>query len=293
VKTRCREVIEQGDALFTKRQALTALWQELSLNFYPERADFTTQRSVGTEFATNLMSSSYPLLARRELANAFSSMLRPTGRPWFKLRAQDEDRNKDPQARAWLDHASEVMRRAMYERTAQFVRATKEGDHDFATFGQAVIQPSYNRAMTGLLYRTWHLRDCVWAENGELEIDTFHRKWKIPLRTLYAMFPKKADGRVKDRMRTEPHCEVECRHIVMPSDEYDFNDPRARGRQRKRQPFVSLYIDTEHDILLEEIGVPDLGYVIPRWQTVSARSTRRARRPWRRSPRRGCCNRWS
>jgi hypothetical protein len=32
---------------------------------------------------------------------------------------------------------------------------------------------------------------------------------------------------------------------------------------------VSLYVDKDNDTLLEEIGVPAVGYIIPRWQTVS------------------------
>ncbi len=38
---------------------------------------------------------------------------------------------------------------------AQFVRATKEGDHDFAAFGQAVIYVDRNRAGDTLLYRNY------------------------------------------------------------------------------------------------------------------------------------------
>ena len=264
MKTRTREIIESGDALFSKRAALTSLWDEMALQFYPERADFTVQRHVGTDFATHLMSS-YPLIARRELANSFSSMLRPSGRPWFKLKVQDEELGKDPEARAWLDWAGGVMRRAMYDRPACFVRATKEGDHDFATFGQTVIQPSYNANMDGLLYRTWHLRDVVWCENAELQIDTLHRKAKYSARVLVKMFPSKVDAKVRDKLAREPHCEINCRHIVMPSEDYDLANPA----QRKRQPFVSLWIDVDHETILEEVGVPDLGYVIPRWQTVS------------------------
>jgi hypothetical protein len=270
LKEACRRLKEQGDKLWTQRQGLENLWQDIAANFYVERADFTTERSVGDEYASHLMSS-FPLIARRELGNSFSAMLRPTGRPWFKLRAQDDRINKDSDARKWLDDASDMLRHYMYGSRTGFVRATKEGDHDFATFGQCVIQPSYNYDMTGLLYRTWHLRDCVWAENEERQIDTFHRKWKIPVRSLYKRFSRAGElhARIRDRLRTDPHGEVECRHIVVPADDYEYVNREAYDRQRKKQPFVSIYIDCEHDILLEEVGVPDLGYTIPRWQTVS------------------------
>lgn len=265
MKTRCRDLIEQGNALFSKRSGLMGLWQEIAENFYPERADFTVQRSVGTDFGAHLMTS-YPVIARRELANSFSSMLRPTGRPWVRPKAQEDALNKKPENKAWLDRAGEIMRRAMYDRSAQFVRATKEGDNDFASFGQCVISVDFNRNMDGLLYRTWHLRDVVWQENAELKVDNVHRKWKMPARSMVRMFPKTVSQQVKDSLEKDPHREFECRHVIVPSDEYDLTLGNA---PRKKQPYISLYIDCENETVLEEVPVPDISYVIPRWQTVS------------------------
>ena len=48
-----------GNDLFGKKSPLQSLWQEIAENFYPERADFTLRRSIGTDFAANLMTS-YP-----------------------------------------------------------------------------------------------------------------------------------------------------------------------------------------------------------------------------------------
>jgi hypothetical protein len=42
-KSRVRELALQGDKLFSKRQPLLSLWQTMAENFYPIRADFTTQ----------------------------------------------------------------------------------------------------------------------------------------------------------------------------------------------------------------------------------------------------------
>ena len=64
--SRAKELIAQGDNLFTKKQPLLSLWQEINDNFYPERADYTLTRTLGMSFADNLVTS-YPILARREL----------------------------------------------------------------------------------------------------------------------------------------------------------------------------------------------------------------------------------
>jgi len=79
MKQRVRDLIEQGDKLFSKRSGLMSFWQDVAENFYPERADFTTTRTMGEDFAAHLMSG-YPVLVRRDLANNLSSMLRPRGR---------------------------------------------------------------------------------------------------------------------------------------------------------------------------------------------------------------------
>jgi hypothetical protein len=264
MKQRVRELVEQGDKLFSKRTPLLSVWQSMAENFYPMRADFTVTRNIGDEFASNLMTGR-PVLAHRDLGNALSAMLRPRGSPWFYARTMDEDINEDPEARQWLDAKSDVMRRIMYDQRSQFVRATKQGDNDFTAFGQCVISIDPNKYLDGLLYRSWHLRDCVWCENSELVIDTFHREWKLEAREYMRLFPKTASQKVQECVSKEPYREIKCRHIVMPSDQYDYNEEKGK----RKLPFVSLYVDVENDTILEEVPARNLNYVIPRWVTVS------------------------
>lgn len=264
---RVKDLLEEGDKLFSKRQTLLSFWQELALNFYPERADFTVTRTMGNTFAENLMTS-YPLVARRELGDAFSAMLRPTQKEWFKMGITREDR-LDDDGRRWLANATEVQRRAMRPRHTQFVRATKESDHDFATFGQAVMSARLNANADDLLYQNWHLRDVVWCENAEGKIDTVHRTWKPYVKDIFKMFPSVKDRPVGSKLKEiadkDKYTEVECRHIVIPADYYE---PPA-GKKKPKTPYVSIYVDTADHEVLEETGSWNLIYIIPRWQTVS------------------------
>ena len=262
---RIKELVEQGDRLFTKRRPLLNVWQAMAEQFYPIRADFTASRHLGDEFAAHLMTGR-PLLAQRDLGNALSSMLRPRGKPWFWARTSNEDINDDAQSRQWLDEKSDAMRRLMYGAHTQFVRATKQGDNDFVAFGQCVIEPCVNHDLTGLLYRNWHLRDCVWSENSELRIDVFHREWKIEAREMIKIWPKTVSQQVKSVVEKEPFKEIKCRHIVMPCNDYDF----TKGRVNKEAfPFVSIVMDIDNQTILEETPRKRLGYVIPRWVTIS------------------------
>src|SRR5262245_66256106 len=91
MKQRVSDLIAQGDKLFARRQNLTAFWQEVAENFYPERADFTTTGRMGEDFAAHLMSG-YPVLVRRDLGNNLSAMLRPKGETWARLRTDSVER---------------------------------------------------------------------------------------------------------------------------------------------------------------------------------------------------------
>ena len=263
------KLLEDGRRLFSDREVLHSFWQEVALQFYPEVADFTSSRYVGEEFADHL-STSYPLLARRTLGDSLSALLRPvsldTTSPgvWFSIRA-DGQRDEDTAARRALERMTGVMRRAMYDRAAQFVRATKEGDHLFATFGQAPLHIGLSRAKDTLLYQCWHLRDVAWTENAEGRINAVWRQWKPTATQLIDSFGAKAAKQVHEKLRDSPYAKVSCWHIVIEADLYE---RRGSGGKKVRTPWVSIWIDADNEHVMEETGVWARGYVIPRWVTV-------------------------
>jgi hypothetical protein len=256
-----KKLIGQGDQLFNNRSTLMLLWQDIAENFYPERADFTVKREIGDDYAGNL-TTSYPLLVRRELGDSISSMLRPRGQQWFSI-SIDEDERLDNSSKEWLQWATGVQKRAMYDRLSQFVRATKEGDHDFAAFGQPVLSVEVDWSTTALLFRCWHLRDVAWCEQYNGTIGDIHRNWCPTIRTLHAIFGKdKLHANVTKQLDKTPYNTIRCRHIVIPADQYD-------GDKKYRTPYVSIYIDLENNHLISEVASWSQIYCIPRWQTVS------------------------
>lgn len=260
---RAKELIEAGDALFSKRTDLHSLWQEIADQFYPERGQFTVTRSLGEEYFDHLMTS-YPSMARQELGNTLSTYLRPKSQQWFKMAARDEDLDNVHAVRSWMESRTDIVWNILYDPMSGFVRATKEGDHDYATFGQTVLSVEPNRDMDGLLFRSWHLRDNAWTESLNGRIDTNHRKWKPTARMLSKMFPGKVSSKVADCVSREPNKEIDVRHIVLPAADYDMPKSRSKGAQ-----FVSIYVEMDGCKILEEVARPEFGYVIPRWKTLS------------------------
>lgn len=253
---------QQGDQLFGSRGSLMYYWQETAANFYPERADFTVNRTLGEDFASDL-ATGYPCMVRRDLGNAFSGMLRPTNKKWFHIQVEEWD-SVSTEARRWLEKAEDRMRKAMYHKDTQFVIAMKQGDHDFAAFGQTVIQLSLNSSASGLLYRCWHLRDVAWTTDTNNAIATVFRKWEPTVAELVRLFPKSCHDEVHTKIKNgHANDKIKVWHAIMP---VDVSGPFSKDI---KTPFVSVYFDTENNHIMEEVGSKRQEYMIPRWQTVS------------------------
>jgi len=267
---RTNELLKVGNRLFSQKASLDNLWQEIAENFYPERAEFTRTRDIGEEFAGNL-TSSYPIIARRSLGDLFSSMLRPMDKLWFAITAKGGSNENDLTALQYLEFVTNLQRNAMYDSESGFVRATKEADHDYAAFGNAVISTEMNWNKMALLYRCHHLRDVVWCEDVAGTVERIDNKWKPTIRDIARRFKNIHPEMQKEYETGDMYRQVECRHIVLPSDAYEssYKEHRTGKSTRYKQPWVSVYIDTENDHILEEVGSWTRVYTIPRWQTVS------------------------
>lgn len=255
-----KQLHEAGDRTFGKRTSLLLLWQDIAENFYPERADFTYQRYLGQEFASNLMTS-YPLMCRRELGDQIGQMLRPTAKVWAHIAPVDPGRDTN-EARRWLEWATTTQRRAMYDPDSQFTKAAKQTDYDFATFGNAVMGIKLNRRQDTLLYQTWHLRDCAWTDNEDGQVGAIWRKWKPTARDLERLFGTKIHDKVKDLLnRNKGYEEINCMHMVVDADMWD---GESRG-----MPKVSIWWDCDNSHVMEETPTWNQEYVVPRWSQVS------------------------
>jgi hypothetical protein len=175
-----------------------------------------------------------------------------------KRKHEDKEEND---IQEWLQWFESVQRRAMYDPEALFTRACKEGDHDFAAFGQCAITVEMNKNMNGLLYRSWHLRDMAWQENEEGKIGFVVRKWKPTALTLKRTFGDKIHQKVNELVDKAPFEQIECRHFVAEADMYD---DKAGGRPR-----WSIYYDVAHKHIMGATPINGRHYIIPRWQTVS------------------------
>lgn len=145
VDSRVKHLLQEGDDLFTKKRPYDSLCQDIADHFYPERGGFTSVRSLGQEFADHL-TTGLPVLARRELGNAFTTMLRPRGKKWAHIVTDREDL-EDYWAKLWLERSRDIMFKAMYDRRSNFVRATAGAIR--------ISPPSASLCCRSISTRTW------------------------------------------------------------------------------------------------------------------------------------------
>lgn len=260
-----KTLVEIGTRLFSKRSSLDSLRQELAERFYPMRANFTADFSLGDDFAADVMDS-YPVQAREQLANLPNAVLRQGD--WYAVRTGIEEIDEDSGNAAWLDRATKDLRKIVYDRRANFVSCMSEADHDWVTFGDSIrsVEESVDRSR--FIYRYWHPKDCAWLENGDGAVDTIHRRARFSARTMVKRWRDKVHPSIKQCAEREPDKEFDVRHIVIPTDEI-YGSDRTMMRRYRRLPFLSLYVDVEHQTVLQEGGLPCFNYVVSRWRKVS------------------------
>lgn len=259
-----KELCRIGESLFTKKRPWDELCQEIAENVFPLRADFTSPFTLGEDFSVDLMES-FPVQARETLGNAPSAMLRQG--EWFEVKTGFEEIDEDPANARWLEYATARFRRLIYDRRANFVRATNEADHDWVAFGNPVLSVEESPGRDHFLFRSWHPRDCAWLENQVGKVDHLQRNMPMTARNMKRRW-KNLHSDVLKACETAPSKEFKVRHIVMPTDEMHGDDKKMR-RKYAGMPFLSLYVDVEHEMVLSEGGLPVFNYVVPRWRTVS------------------------
>jgi len=250
-----------AEEMFQRQDRILSLWQTLADNFYPERADFRYGKNLAGSEIADATVDSHPIMARRDLGNSFHSMLRDGD--WFNIRA-GANSEPDRDGRQWLEWATRVQRNVMNERTSNFERAVKIGDHDFATFGNAVLSLEPNKQFNGVVYRAWHLRDCAWEEDEAGLVETVVRKWEPTLHVLVRYFGEdKLTPELRTKYQKDPFQTTKVYHLVMPSELT--NDEKYIDRYK----FVSKFIMMDGKEILEEKGINYSYYIVPRFQTIA------------------------
>lgn len=259
-----RDLLDIDSRLFSAKQSIDSLHQEIAEFFYPERADFTQEIIYGEDFASHL-TDFYPVLVRRELGDQIGSMVRPSDREWFKASVSNKQVARSSQAKGFLEFMTTVNRSVLYSRDSGYKRAAKEAEHDFATFGMNWTQVSYNKTRDNLLFKTHHGKNCAGAEGPDGQVWHVHRKCDMPAHVMAHWFGEdKLPQGAKDALkRKDTQTKFKVRHVFIPLDIYDPYRKFPKGAK-----WADIYV-TDEGKLLQELPAFTFDYIVPRWATVS------------------------
>jgi len=273
LNSKTQYLIDRATGLLSTKTQLNSFWQNIAYNFYPQRAFFTRTNPIpyGTDFAANL-TTSFPLLVRRDLASAISSYLRPSGQQWFTvgIANKKKDENLSNESRKYLEWVTEQQTNFINDRDSGFKKAVDQGDSDFATFGQCVISIEVDWNNRNLLHRCWNMRDVAWSEGVNGVINYVCREWNTTIREANKIFSDKLSAKTQERLLKEGDSKIRIYHMVMETEEYYTSYSSSKDSKDKIElPFTSIFVEAEEGHEIEVVGSPTMIYCIPRWETVS------------------------
>jgi Bacteriophage head to tail connecting protein len=259
------DLLARHKRLKDRRRVWESHWQELAEVMLPRRADFTAQRSAGERRSDRLFDGT-PMLARRGLSAAIDGLLKPKTARWFRVKALDEGLAEVEGVKRWLEIAEERLYRAIYARRARFIQRSGEVDEDLVTFGTGVLFIGEGHALNRLLFRSFHLKDVVLAENGDGEIDSLFISLRLTARQAAQRFGEDALGKdTREALKSgEADREFLFLQAVLPRDQRDH-----RQRNSRNLPFQSVTIDVQSEHLVSESGYHEFPFAVPRWDTSS------------------------
>lgn len=260
------DILAMGRRLKDQRSTWLSHWEELASYFLPNREGFLGNQTDGEERGHRNYTDG-PQLSRRGLSTAISTMLRPTGKRWFRAVTKDPKLMADLEVQAWLHMVTEITYQAIYDPRAKMEKAFAEGDNDLVTFGTNCIRIGWNEAEGHLTYKTHHLRDMVLFVDGAniINLAWYFGKW--PLRDIVDMFgkenlPKKlAEACSGAKPKWEEKFEI-C-HAVVPNKDYE-----RFGFAPGRFPYRSIWFSPEDKEVIDgEGGYWEFPYLCARWDT--------------------------
>jgi hypothetical protein len=259
-------LLDRRKTLKSRRQTWEQTWQELAEVLMPRRADFLLQHWMPGERRTDRVFDSIPMQARRMLAAGIDGLIKPKNAQWFHLRSDDPDLAADHASLSWLEDTERRMFSAIYAPQARFVQRTGEVDNDLVAFGTGVLFIGENAEMNHLVFRSFHLRDVLIAENSDGAVDTVFINMERSARQAAQQWGEEnLSEDIRRCLREDKPDEIfDFVWVVTPRPDYD-----SSRRNSQNLPWASIVIEVKSEKKVRESGFHEFPFAIPRWDTTS------------------------
>lgn len=255
---KAKSVIATWERRDSDRGTTKSHWQDICDFMLPDRADYTNSRSPGQKRMSKVFDST-PIWCVQQFASGLHSLLTSSSLQWFWLEVEDERVNRIDAVRLWLDFASAHLYAIFNGPQRNFASQSNELYQDIATIGTGVMA-ELESPVSGILFSTRHLKECVYAENDEDRVDDLTRRWKWTAKQAVARWKNSAGEKVLKAYLEKPETEFYFLHSVKPRS---LRDPSRSDAKHKA--FESVYVSESDGSCITESGFDDFPYHVPRW----------------------------
>lgn len=263
------DLVRRSDDAEASRSVFRQNMAEIAEHARPLRNELRGVTVDGAKRLSNIFDST-AINANQNLGAGLYGTLTNPADTWFQFATLDPDLMKSQRVRAWLDLES---RRALMSCTSSYSAFYKQVTSfflDLGAFGNAVFSSEMNSGMTGFVDMCRPLSECCWDVNGEGEIDTMYRRWKMTAAAAMAMFKDGISRQTMVRAEKDPKHVVEIMHACLPA-QYGL----TRQILQTNKPFVSIYAEVGEKHQISASGYYEFPYMVSRWETAAGEKTGR------------------
>lgn len=257
-------IIREQSQMEGMRGSFESHWQQIAERVYPSAATFEGERSPGAK-NTEFIFDSTASLALERFASAVNGYVTPSNQQWHGVETDNEELNSDPEIKAWCEEVTNILFSVRYSDLARFESQMNEVYMSLGAFGTGCLFVD-DKPGRGIIYKSIHLSQVFFTENGDGVIDRVHRKYPESYRNIVGLWGDKIQmpESIKTLAKDTPNAKTNIIHCVRP------NKDRKMGYIGKQgMEFESVYILPKDKLILEEGGYRSFPYAISRYVTQS------------------------
>lgn len=224
-----RPIAALADSIWSGRDGINAVMDELARYIYPDAQGFTGKIDSGDEGRQYIWDST-PEDAANMLAAALAGLLTNPSTNWFTLDLVGHDKLGGDAGR-WLTEVARIMLAAFSSPEARFYEEVSPFYMDLAVLAWAVFLTEY-RDGEGLRFKAVSPTQCALAEDASGRVDTVVRRFSMTASQIVEEFGTSSlSDSMREAMQRDPQREFSLTHLVMPRSKLpgEVREPRPEG----------------------------------------------------------------
>jgi hypothetical protein len=240
-------------------------WEDIARYVLPGKADFISDRPKGDRARGKLIFDPTAAVSMNVLSSHMHTSLTSPSAPWFELRFQDPETNKDDTAQEWIQDCTKRMYNAIND--SNFVSIINETYKDLISFGTACIEATFiNTPESGfkLVFKSVPLQTCVFTESVHGYVDTVYVECNFtPTQARDLFGEENLPDQVKDLLDQGKMETKKFLRCVEPNGQY-----KIGSKKKDEREYLSTWLFGDDEVISEE-GFYERPFMVPRWDKIT------------------------